>query len=1556
MSLFSRKSKVKSTKTPTPSTSTFCAHMEPLEDRFVPVSNVIPGTDLAGPTYESSITIGGETIPVPADPVGAVSSQYLVAIVNNNIHWQLRPELDDPNSPFDQTPVEVSLTTFFTDTTFQRSAIGLAVPPSPAGGVTGWRVTTEGAGGYVAPSSPAVDGRVIYDHIFNRFVVAASSDNNSNTSSILVAVSVTENPNDGWFFLSIGTNFQGTLALPGRDADGNLIAAQTMFTGDPYNIDTGSGGGGVVDLFGLGRIPGVSLGLTRNNIVITTPVNTVINGFVFTLDSQIYTVSKPFLYEGTAATVDFLTPSRLDYYLFPPANAAPFITPVTEDNPFVISRDAANGTILQRVPAWDREGQLITYELLEAGNTDGAFAINSSNGNLILANRAALVDNDEFTLTVRVRDASGNERDGTIFIQVLEGTAPVVNDATFIVLNTVGFGTIVGQVPAYDPRGVPLTYTFQSLPGNPFNVNPTTGQITVANPAVLSSAGAQAATFTFTVTASNGSQTATGTMTINVITNQPPVVAAGITYNLPPGAVAGTIVGVVPAYDPDGHTLSFAITGGNVPDPPPVVAPAFTVDNQGVIRVNNPGLIAVTGDFTITVTVTDSLGAAGTGDIAIVQSAAPNPTPIIIPGSVYSIQANTNLAVGTVVGRVPVFAAAGAPVTYAIVAGDVFNAFNIDATGVITVTNLANLGQFSSPIVLTIQLNGDPTTNQTVVINFVNQAPVIGPAAFTVPRDVVDGAVVGTVPAYDPEGRPLTGFAITGGNTGGAFAIDANTGQITVVSGNAVRAAGGFNLQISASDGIVTGTGSVTITIPANRPPIIGNAVFNVPRTVVNGVRIGQVPAYDPEGLPLTYAFAGGFLVDPTGTFIIDANTGVITLINNENLILAGNLQRGFVLNIQVSDGESTTTGSVLVTTESYHIGMTAVQNFGNDSDSAFMLDWFYFAGNDLGRDPRAVLSWANIFRLDVNFFTAPIFTPQYAPLDPTSLPIPPVFDPALGEAPWLPEFGTIPVALLTYGTGYIPTSAVWLPDPNDPNGGVGSLWTANTITGPNGIAEVHWYEFRVRTVANQVIFLGADGAAPIQQGGVDTTGVEEGGVPLATYAPAIMVDRFNNMAIAFAGSSGAQRISAYFAGRFHDDRFNPKWDGTTRPAKILRLGDDLYARGVDVVPWGITSGLALDPTDRTSFWTFNAYAQVRPVGNVFGSWATTWGQFISIPDRQIFVIDVSSSMNDVKAQDVNGNGFSDSSDDLNGDGLDGTLIDLAIAEVLRLYETNLLPGMQGDPGEVAIVIFAGEAKPLVLKFGTSLADSYFIDPTRDLNENGESDFVEALKSIRQGRSQFIVDTRVGSFPTLYAPAIEVISDLAAFFALDVTFANMYSDGSGRLPTVTPASLLGAPRIDTVALGPYSFNGPTIDYQRINTISRGTFAQVNSPGSNTVDGGYFPVVRVPPPVFTGSASDGVSITLADGTVITIFPDGSFTVFEPNPADPGAEPETTAPGATASSSSGSTTSNSGFNSNASASTSADASMAAEAERLARMISSGGTSSDSVDDLFSSGPII
>lgn len=420
---------------------------------------------------------------------------------------------------------------------------------------------------------------------------------------------------------------------------------------------------------------------------------------------------------------------------------------------------------------------------------------------------------------------------------------------------------------------------------------------------------------------------------------------------------------------------------------------------------------------------------------------------------------------------------------------------------------------------------------------------------------------------------------------------------------------------------------------------------------------------------------------------------------------------------------------------------------------------------------------------------------------------------------------GSFDISFFPLATMANPPRAVWVANPDIP--GFGSLWTTNTLDRPNLVdqPEVRWYEMGAATTAIVPFgsFVVGTGLFYIQDGGVNLTGISgaEPGDPVDTYAPSIAVDRFNNMVLSFAASNPHLFIGAYYTGRFDADRFLTQWDQTTRPSKALQPGLDVYYRQFigDGVPWGWYSGIGVDPVESGTFWTFNAYANIRPQDNLFGFWSTTWGAFRLLADQKIFAIDVSPSMFAVRNMDVNGDDVINSQDDLNGDGLEGTLIDLAIGRILQQVNDRALPGQDptDNQGGVSLLIFSQTAAPVMVNLSPLAADPFIVNPGQQAIDS-MTDFVEALKSIRLGSAGVRTESTVVAKNTLYAPIYNALQQL--LLGTGVSQVECYSDGSGFLPTLFTPPLRGV-RIDALTLGPYQTLGFIGDYARLAALSRG---------------------------------------------------------------------------------------------------------------------------------------
>ena len=189
-----------------------------------------------------------------------------------------------------------------------------------------------------------------------------------------------------------------------------------------------------------------------------------------------------------------------------------------------------------------------------------------------------------------------------------------------------------------------------------------------------------------------------------------------------------------------------------------------------------------------------------------------------------------------------------------------------------------------------------------------NDPPAPSGGPFSIPENSATGTPVGTVAANDPDAGQTHAFAITGGNTGSAFAINPSTGAITVNNSAALdfETTPSFSLTVEATDdGSPPETGSTTVTINLtdvneNQAPVPSGGPFSLPENSLNGTSVGTVAANDPDaGQTHTFAITGG---NTGGAFAINGG-GQITVANSAALNFEATAS--FSLTVQVTDSGS---------------------------------------------------------------------------------------------------------------------------------------------------------------------------------------------------------------------------------------------------------------------------------------------------------------------------------------------------------------------------------------------------------------------------------------------------------------------------------------------------------------------------------------------------------------------------------------------------------------------------------------------------------------------------
>ncbi|MCS6883292.1 MAG: cadherin domain-containing protein, partial [Chloroflexaceae bacterium] len=311
------------------------------------------------------------------------------------------------------------------------------------------------------------------------------------------------------------------------------------------------------------------------------------------------------------------------------------------------------------------------------------------------------------------------------------------------------------------------------------------------------------------------------------------------------GVANGTLV--IPAGQQTG-TIAIQVCDDAIPEPPGTETMTLVLDPLNSFSVNLPFQ-----QTTATGTIQDS-----------------NAAPAIPAGQTFNV--NENSPVGTVVnpapGQITVNDPDGPGTTFTVTGGTGQGLFNVNAaTGAISTNQVFNFETPPTSYTLTVQVCDGGTPNRcasgtvTININDVNDPPTVTGATFSIAENSPAGTAVGTVTATDPDLPPQTlTYSITAGNTGGAFAINAGTGQITVAGALDFETTPSYALTVQVCDtGTPSqcGTGTVTINVTdVNEAPTVTGATFSIAENSPAGTAVGTVTATDPDLPPQTLTYS----------------------------------------------------------------------------------------------------------------------------------------------------------------------------------------------------------------------------------------------------------------------------------------------------------------------------------------------------------------------------------------------------------------------------------------------------------------------------------------------------------------------------------------------------------------------------------------------------------------------------------------------------------------------------------------------------------------------------
>ncbi len=140
----------------------------------------------------------------------------------------------------------------------------------------------------------------------------------------------------------------------------------------------------------------------------------------------------------------------------------------------------------------DPDGSVVSYSIIDEHGDPGVFELNEATGELVVVDPAPLdfeTGKRNFALTVQIQDDAGLQQQGVVTVTVTDvPEAPVMADATLelSVSEADPNMTLLGVVFAIDPDiGDTVEYSLLGMVDGPFEVDPQTGEIVVADQTLL---------------------------------------------------------------------------------------------------------------------------------------------------------------------------------------------------------------------------------------------------------------------------------------------------------------------------------------------------------------------------------------------------------------------------------------------------------------------------------------------------------------------------------------------------------------------------------------------------------------------------------------------------------------------------------------------------------------------------------------------------------------------------------------------------------------------------------------------------------------------------------------------------------------------------------------------------------------------------------------------------------------------------------------------------------------------------------------------------------------
>ena len=407
-------------------------------------------------------------------------------------------------------------------------------------------------------------------------------------------------------------------------------------------------------------------------------------------------------------------------------------------------------------------------------------------------------------------------------VQAGANRPPEFNSATAtreVPENTEAGENIGAPVTANDPdTGDTPAYTLEGADLDSFDIDSASGQIQTKSGVTYDHESKSSYSVTVKADDNNGGTAAIDvTITVTDVDEPPEFSAETASRTIAENTEAGENIGApVTATDPDtGDTPAYTLEGAD--------ADSFDIDSASGQIQTKPGVTydhESKSSYSVTVKADDNNGGTATIDVTITVADVNEPPEFDSATATREVPENTEA--GENIGA-PVTAAdpdTGDTQTYTLEGADA-DTFDIDsASGQIqTKSGVAYDHETKSSYSVTVKADdkngGTATIDVTITVADVDEPPEFdsATAAREVPENTEAGGNIGApVTANDPDTGDTPAYTL-GGTDANFFDIDGPTGQLQTKAALDYETKSGYTVTVTASDGALTATVDVTVTV-----------------------------------------------------------------------------------------------------------------------------------------------------------------------------------------------------------------------------------------------------------------------------------------------------------------------------------------------------------------------------------------------------------------------------------------------------------------------------------------------------------------------------------------------------------------------------------------------------------------------------------------------------------------------------------------------------------------------------------------------------------------------